>query len=99
MERPIGRQPGRVSKLTAEIQQEVKDWISKQVDLTLAELQLRIQEQHKVTVSLSRLWSLLKNLDLRLKKSRSTPVSKTLKPSIFSAENGGKTAKQSMRRT
>ncbi|HEY6252783.1 MAG TPA: hypothetical protein VI685_22730, partial [Candidatus Angelobacter sp.] len=42
MERAPGRRRGPASKITAEIQQELKDWIQKQADLTLAELQLRL---------------------------------------------------------
>jgi transposase len=68
MERAAGRRRGPASKITAEIQKELKDWIGKQADLTLAELQLRLYEQRQLEISLSRLWAVLKGLGLRLKK-------------------------------
>ena len=68
MERPPGRPPGPASKITAEIQQELKGWIGKQADLTLAELQLRLYQRRKLEISLSRLWTVLKSMGLRLKK-------------------------------
>jgi transposase len=98
MERPEGRRRGPASKITPEIQKALKDWIAHQPDLTLAELQLRLFEQHKLEVSLSRLWTVLKNMGLRLKKSRSTPPSRTPKPSAFAARIGGRSARRSTRR-
>jgi transposase len=99
MERPAGRQRGPASKITEEIRQQLKDWIGKQADLTLAELQLRLYEQCQMEVSLSRLWTVLKELGLRLKKSRSTPPSKTPKRGVFGARTGGRRANRSTRRT
>jgi transposase len=98
-ERPEGRRRGPASKITAEIQQKLKDWISKQTDLTLSELQLRLYEQRQLEISLSRLWTVLKGLGLRLKKSRSTPPSKIPKRGVFDARTGAKPVKRSMRRT
>src|SRR5947209_1663144 len=68
MERPKGRRRGPASKITPEIETALKDWIAQQSDLTLAELQLRLLEQHQLEVSLSRLWTVLKRMGLRLKK-------------------------------
>ena len=99
MERPAGRRRGPASKITTALQQELKDWIAKQADLTLAELQLRLYEQRKLEISLSRLWTVLKDLGLRLKKSRSTPPSKILKRGVYNAWTGAKPAKRSTRRT
>jgi transposase len=99
MERTAGRRRGPASKITAEIQQELKDWIAKQADLTLAELQLRLYEQRKLEISLSRLWTVLKGLGLRLKKSHSMPPSKIPKRGVFNARTGAKPAKRSTRRT
>ena len=98
MERAAGRQRGPASKITAEIQHELQDWIAQQADLTLAELQLRLYEQRKLEISLSRLWTVLKGLGLRLKKSRSMPPSKIPKRDVFNARTGAKPAKRSMRR-
>ena len=94
MERPQGRRRGRVSKITPTIQGDLKNWIGKQSDLTLAELQVRLYEQRKLEVSIGRLWGALKDLDLRLKKSRSMPPSKTPKR----AASGGPTGARAPRR-
>jgi transposase len=99
MERAPGRRRGPASKITAKIQQELQEWITKQADLTLAELQLRLYEQRQLEISLSRLWTVLKGLGLRLKKSRSTPPSKIPKRGVFDARTGAKPAKRSTRRT
>ena len=99
MERAPGRPRGPASKITAEIEQELKDWIEKQADLTLAELQLRLYERRKLEISLSRLWTVLRSLGLRLKKSRFTPPSKIPKRPVSNAQSGGKFVKRSMRRT
>lgn len=77
MERPAGRRRGPVSKITAEIEADLKTWIAEQPDLTLAEMQVRLYARRKLEISISRLWTVLKNLGLRLKKSRSTPPSRT----------------------
>ena len=98
MERAAGRRRGPASKITAEIEQELKDWITKQADLTLAELQLRLFEQRQLEISLSRLWTVLKGLGLRLKKSRSTPPSKIPKRGVFGVRTGGKLVNRSTRR-
>jgi transposase len=93
------RRRGPASKVTAGIQQELKDWIAKQTDLTLAELQLRLQEQHQLEISLSRLWTVLKGIGLRLKKSRSTPPSKIPKQAALSVASGDRRRARSTRPT
>ena len=98
MERVAGRRRGPVSKITAEIEQELKDWIAKQSDLTLAELQLRLFEKRQLEISLSRLWTVRKGLGLRLKKSRSTPPNKIPKRGVFGARTGGRSVNRSTRR-
>jgi transposase len=99
MERPPGRRRGPVSKVTAEIQQELQGWIAKQPDLTLAELQLRLYEQRNLEVSVSRLWMVLRSLGLRLKKSHSTPPSRTPKGVVSNVRTGAKLANRSTRQT
>ena len=61
--------------MTAEVQQQLREWMGAQSDLTLAELQLRLGEKCQLAVSLSRLWSVLRAMGMRLKKSRFTPLS------------------------
>ena len=74
---PSGRRGPR-SKFTAEIRRQVGAWIAEQPDLN--ELQSRLHDELRLRASIGRLWSLLRELGLRLKKSRSTPPSKTPPP-------------------
>ena len=73
MERQPGGKRGPNSKVTPAIEQDLKNWIAKQADQTLGELQTRLFEERQVKISVSRLWTVLKQMGLRLKKSRSTP--------------------------
>ena len=99
MERPRGRRRGRVSKVTAEVQQDLRNWVQDRADLTLAELQLRLYEQRKLPISMGRLWMAVRDLGLRLKKSRSTRPSKTLPRASSSAVSGANKPARSTRRS
>jgi transposase len=99
IERPQGEKRGPASKLTWELRERMAVWIRQQPDLTLVELQLRLWEQHQVEVSLSRLWTVLDEMGLRLKKSHSTPPSRTRKPPGSSAAHGAKRRARSIRRS
>ena len=98
MERPPGRRRGPVSKITAGVKADLKNWIEKQSDLTLAELQWRLHERRQLEVSIGRLWTALNDVGLRLKKSRSTPPSKTAKRAASGAWSGARRADRSTRR-
>lgn len=63
---------GRKSRVTEAVQQWLRMRVREQPDLTLAELQQGLAREQKVQLSVARLWWVLKDLDLRLKKSRST---------------------------
>lgn len=95
MERELGRKRGPASKVTPEIEQDLKDWIGKQADLTLSELQARLMEQRSLKISLSRLWTVLKQLGMRFKKSRSTPPSKTPQQAAKRGRTGARQPKGS----
>lgn len=99
MERPVGRRRGPACKITVELQEELRKWIRKQSDLTLAELQLRLYQECQLQVSVSRLWTVLRTLGLRLKKSHSTRPSKIPRRANFNARAGVKPARRSIRRT
>ncbi len=79
MDRVVGRQ-GRRSRVTGEVQEQIRAWFRVQPDMTLAELQHRLQQEAQLRLSIGRLWQLLRQLGLRLKKSHSTPRSGTPKP-------------------
>ena len=89
MERPAAGPRGPRSKLTPEVQERLRGWIAAQSDLTLMELQRRLDRDLRLPVSIGRLWGVLHQMGLRLKKSRSTPPSRTLKQAAFSAASGG----------
>jgi len=68
MERPA-YQPGRRSRVTPEIEAQLRSWVQKQPDLTLQELQQRLQQSRSLHLSIGRLWLALRQLKLRLKKN------------------------------
>ena len=77
MERIPQSRNGRPSRLTEEIRKTMQGWIAVRPDLTLAELQQRLKEKFDLSVSLGQIWLVLKAMGLRLKKSHSTPRSRT----------------------
>lgn len=99
IERPPGAKRGPASKLTPQLREQLATWIRQQPDLTLAELQLRVWEDHRIEVSLSRLWTVLKELGMRLKKSRSMPPNRTHKPPRSNAPVGVNKRARSIRRS
>ena len=79
MER-VEQRRGTVRKVTAEVEQQLHEWVQAQPDLTLAELQQKLAKAHHLQVSIGRLWQVLRQMGLRLKKSHSTPANATRKP-------------------
>jgi len=89
MERP-GYRAGRRSRVTPEIEATLRSWVQKQPDLTLAELQQRLQQTHSLHLSLGRLWLALRQLQLRRKKNRSRTGNKTRRTTGNAVRRGGK---------
>ena len=89
MER-VEQRPGRRSKITAEVEGQLRSWGRQQPDVTLLELQQRLQETVRLHGSIGRLWQVLRRMELRLKKSRSTPKNKTLRKPNSAAQRGGR---------
>ena len=98
MERPPGGKRGPVRKLTAERERELLEWIKQQPDLTLVELQTRLMQQRQVRISVSRLWTVIKEMGLQLKKSHSTPPSRTQPKSATGGASGKRKPARSIRR-
>jgi transposase len=90
--------PGPKSRLTTEVSSRIATLVATHPDLTVAELRERLAEDIGVKMSWSmvRLW--LGQLDLRLKKSRSTPSSGTRKQTASVAKSSLNTSGQSRRR-
>ena len=64
----VPHQPGRKWRAGAEAQRQVMDWVASKPDLTLAQLQAKLSSEAGISLSLGRVWHLLKKLGLRLKK-------------------------------
>ena len=84
MERAVHR-PGRKPAVDEERRKLLLSWIAKAPDLTLAQLQLKLDQQSGVAVSRVAIWRWLQRLGLRLKKSHSTPKRETRKPTSSGA--------------
>jgi transposase len=90
MER-VPHRPGRKPQFTEAIRQQLRSWLKQQADLTLAELQEKLGQQAGLQVSQPSLWVVLRQkMGLRLKKSRSTPKSKTARKSNSSGKSSGR---------
>jgi transposase len=96
MERVEQRRGGN-RKVTPEVEQRLRGWVQAQPDLTLAELQQKLEKAHHLHVSIGRLWQVLRQMGLRLKKSRSTPANATRKPTSSGAKPSSKPSAGSRR--
>jgi len=67
MERVVGRR-GRPPRVTAEVLLQLGQWVKAQPDLTLVELQRKLLDEADFKLSIGRLWTLVRQLGLRLKK-------------------------------
>ena len=94
----VPHHPGRKWKTGAEAQRQVMDWVAAKPDLTLAQLQARLLNEAGVSLSLGRIWHLLKKLGLRRKKSRSTRSSATPRPTLSGVKNSSRAFSRSRRK-
>lgn len=95
--RPPAGPRGPRSKLTEEVRQQLRQWIEQQPDLTLLELQQKLLAGRQLYSSQSRLWEVIQQMGLRLKKSPSTPPSKTPPKVRFDATSGVSKLRRSTR--
>ena len=95
----VAHKPGRKPRVGVEAQRQVIAWVSEQPDLTLAEIQAKLHSEASIVLSRGRVWYLLRNLELRLKKSHSTPTSATPKPTVGSAKSSSNVSARSRRNT
>ena len=80
---------GPQSRVTAAVQDWLREQVRRQPDVTLMELQQQLQEAQGLRLSIGRLWGALRQMDLRLKKSHSTPKSKTRRKPSVGGKRGG----------
>lgn len=97
-ERVVGHQ-GRPSRVTLEVRSQIQGWFAVQPDLTLVQLQQQLRRQARIQLSIGRLWQLLRQMGLRLKKSRSTPPSGTRKRTKSGAGSSWKKSARPRRNT
>ncbi len=93
----VRHQPGRKCRAGVEVQRQVVGWLESKPDLTLAQLQAKLRSDAGVSLSLGRIWHLLKKLGLRLKKSRSTPLSATRRPTASGVKSSRHASSRSRR--
>jgi len=80
---------GPKSRVTAEVREWMQEQMRRQPDLTLQELQQRLQREHRLPLSVGWIWVLLRRWGLRHKKNRSTRKSKTRARTSGGARRGG----------
>lgn len=97
MER-VQQRRGARPKVTAAVEQRLRGWVEAQPDLTLAELQQKLEKAAHVHVSIGRLWQVLRQMGLRLKKSRSTPANATPKRTSGGGKSSSDASRPSRRR-
>jgi transposase len=97
MER-VPHHPGRKPKFTGPVREQLRSWLAQQPDLTLMELQEQLREQVRLQVSVPSLWTVLRKIGLRLKKSHSTRKSGTRKPTGSAAKRSWNTSARSRRK-
>ena len=97
-EKPPAGKRGRKSRITGEAMEYLRGQVKKQSDRTLVELQDDLLRDQQIAIGITRLWLVLKQLGLRLKKSRSGPPSRTTNESRRSDGSGKPKAAQSTRR-
>lgn len=81
---------GRIGQVTPLVQEGLRERLRQQPDLTLAELQRWLREQMQITLSFQRVWVILGQMKLRLKKSHSTPRSRTRRRTSGAGNSGGR---------
>jgi transposase len=83
----VAYQPGPRWRVGAEAQKQVVAWVEAQPDLTLVQLQAKLNNEAGVSISRGRVWYLVRKLGLRLKKSHSMPRNATRKPTSSDAKS------------
>ena len=94
----VPHRPGRKWRAGSETQRQVMDWVAAQPDLTLAQLQAKLHGEAGVSLSLGRIWHLLKKLGLRLKKSHYTRSSATPRPTVRDVNSSRRVSDRSRRK-
>jgi transposase len=89
MERVPQERHGRVSRVTADLEEWLRAEVRRRPDLTLAELGQRLEQNQRLRLSKTRLWEVLLRLGLRRKKNRSMPLNKMARKAASAGRRGG----------
>jgi transposase len=87
-ERPAGDKRGRKSRITTEAMDYLRSRLKQQPDRTLVELREDLRDNQHLEIGITWLWTVLKQLGLRLKKSHSMPPNKTANGFRHNASSG-----------
>jgi transposase len=87
-ERPAGGKRGRRSRITAEVIEYLRLRVKAQPDRTLVELQEDLRDNQHLEIGITWLWTVLKQMGHRLKKSHSMPPSRIVNESSHNAIAG-----------
>jgi transposase len=82
-------QHGPKSRVTAATRDWMREQMERQPDLTLQELQQRLEREHRLYLSVGWIWVLLRRWGLRHKKNRSARKSKTRAKTSGGVRRGG----------
>ena len=93
----VEQRHGPVSRVDAAAQACLLRAIEDRPDRTLAELQRILAEQRGVRLCIAQVGNVLKRLEVRLKKSRSTPPSAIRKPIVKGAKSSSNASARSRR--
>jgi len=87
---PVRPRAGRISRVTAAVREWIREQVRQQPDITFEELQQRLERAQRLRLSVGWLWVVVvRQLGLRLKKSRSTPPSRTARRRSGDDKRGG----------
>jgi transposase len=98
MER-VEQRRGTPRKLLDEPRKQLRGWVVAAPDLTLDQLQLKLGQECGLGISRAQVARVLKQMGLRLKKSRSTPPSGTQKKIAGDGNNSSRRSAPSRRRS
>ena len=86
----VEQRHGPESKVTEAVEEQLRTWVRLQPDLTLVEFQERLWETARLALSVARVWQVLRRMQLRLKKSHSTPRNRIHRRISSGGRRGGR---------
>ena len=91
----VRQRAGRISRVTAAVQEWIREQIGRQPAVTLRELQQRLAQAWRLRLSVGWIWVVVvRQLGLPLKKSHSTPPSRTARKRSGDGKRGGKKSRR-----